>query len=179
MRRALVTAAMTMVLAAVVGAAAVGTGTSAWPIVPGIIVLAHAVLVLSPIDAFVVAAVTGLVSDALGGLPLGMHVIAGVLTALASRAGLGLLPRTHGVVGILFIAAFSALHIIFLCVLLSIANLAPSLRLNEVLPIAAGNALMAVWVIPLWRRVQVWCGLAGIDLSVHQRLGRRTGEHTL
>jgi hypothetical protein len=179
MRRALVTATITVLLSALVGAAAVRFGTTAWPIIPGIILLAHAVLVLSPIDAFVAAAVVGVVSDALGGLPIGMHVIAGVLTALLSRGGLQLLPRTGGVVGVMFISLFSAVHTLLLCVLLAVANLSVGITVSEVIPVAIGNGLMAVWVVPMWRQVQVWCGLADLDLSVGQRLGRRTGEHTL
>jgi rod shape-determining protein MreD len=173
MKRLWVTALFVVVMTAVVEALAVALHTRAWPVAPGLLVLAHAILMLPAVDTLVIAALVGLLTDALGGNALGVNMLAAVLTALATRASLKFWPGTEGWWAVAFVAVVSALHVITVVTVEGLLFSVGWQGFMRVLPLVIGNASAALLLLPLWQWLQVRAGLLADGPSAVERLERR------
>ncbi|MCP4501951.1 MAG: rod shape-determining protein MreD, partial [Deltaproteobacteria bacterium] len=85
MIRSLVLVALALLFHSVEAGLSVALGRPDLPVVPGVVLLVYAILVEPTVEATVSALALGFVMDALSGTPLGMHMMACLLTLIAAR----------------------------------------------------------------------------------------------
>lgn len=174
MKRPLVLALLALVLTSFQAALAVVLGVSSLPFVPGVVLVAYAALVDPPVEAAITATLVGLVVDALSGTPLGLNVLACLLALLTGRLFAPWVLQPRGVAALLFTGGLSAgYHLVALTLLYVFSAERKAFGFLPMLTTAAGNALLAVVVIPVTRRALVAVGLEDKGESLRDRLSTR------
>jgi|GEM_PF-1101684 len=174
MTRALVLVVLAIVFHALEAGLAVSLGVSDLPLVPGVVLLVYAILVEPPVEAAVTALALGFAMDALTGTPLGLHMVACLLTLLGARFFADTVTSPRSPAAFLFAMGCSAAyHTVAIVLLLLFAGHRESLGVGGILMAAGANGVLSLMVFPPIRSLLIWLDLEKAEVSFEQRLAHQ------
>ncbi len=174
MSRVLVAMLATLVLVSLRRVLPVIIGVSSLPVTPGAVIVAYAALTWPPIEAVVVAALCGLIVDALSGMPLGISSFALVVTVLTTRLGLQFFTRSRGLAASAFAGGFGMLQaLIATSLLAAFGDRHGSIDVVSGVLIGISDFVVALAVFPLLHAILVKLGLEERGATLRERLASR------
>jgi hypothetical protein len=166
-------AAFTLVVTALSSALAVAVGSAGFPLTPGSVVVAYAALAAPPIEAAFSAVIVGLVVDALNGAALGTSSFTLLVTLLASRLGISLVPSHRGAPAWTFAGLFAFAQALLAMLLLALVGQRGAVDVGAAVALAVVDVALAVVLFPALHEALVLLRQEERSATLRERLQAR------